>query len=123
MANRGIELARAGKTVLFAYEEAIGYMCGTSVWDKDGVSAAMHAAELVAYLSTRNEGSLQDHLDRLFVKYGFHVTNNSYYLNHRPEMTTKMFKRIRNFDGSNTVCCHFPIQVALRSFAEASEKV
>lgn len=103
MGNRGIELTKAGKTVLFAYEEAIGYMCGTSVWDKDGISAAMHVAELVAYLDSTKAGTLQEHLDRLFVQYGFHVTNNSYYLSHQPEMTKKMFNRIRNFNGPNTV--------------------
>ncbi|XP_022657809.1 phosphoglucomutase-2-like isoform X1 [Varroa destructor] len=102
MGNRGIELTKAGKIVLFAYEEAIGYMCGTSVWDKDGISAAMHVAELVAYLDSTKAGTLQEHLDRLFVKYGFHVTNNSYYLSHQPEMTKKMFNRIRNFNGPNT---------------------
>ncbi|OQR69827.1 phosphoglucomutase-2-like [Tropilaelaps mercedesae] len=102
MANKGIELEKNGNMVLFAYEEAIGYMCGTSVWDKDGVSAAMHMAEMVAYLDSNGLGTLEDHLNRLYTEYGFHVSNNSYYLNHRPEMTAKMFHRIRNFNEPNT---------------------
>jgi phosphoglucomutase / phosphopentomutase len=50
MGNKSIELISQGKTVLFAYEEAIGFMCGTNVLDKDGVSAAVRVSELVAHL-------------------------------------------------------------------------
>jgi phosphoglucomutase / phosphopentomutase len=50
MGNKSIELLAEGKTVLFAYEEAIGFMCGTNVLDKDGISAAVRVSELVAYL-------------------------------------------------------------------------
>ena len=34
MGNISDKLLKAGKTVLFAYEEAIGFMCGTAVLDK-----------------------------------------------------------------------------------------
>lgn len=59
MGNRACELIAAGKTVLFAFEEAIGFMCGTAVLDKDGVSAAAHVAELVAYLETKGSNLQQ----------------------------------------------------------------
>ena len=36
-----------GEVVLFAYEEAIGFMCGTKVLDKDGVSASVVVTELI----------------------------------------------------------------------------
>ena len=35
---------------MLAFGESIGYMCGTQVLDKDGVSGAIGAAELIAYL-------------------------------------------------------------------------
>jgi phosphoglucomutase/phosphopentomutase len=51
MANIAQDLEkREGKTVLLAYEEAIGYMCSTRVLDKDGIFAGVRMAELIAYL-------------------------------------------------------------------------
>ena len=54
MANKAYDLERnPEKKVLLAYEEAIGFMCGTQVLDKDGISAAIRAAELMAFLDTK----------------------------------------------------------------------
>lgn len=33
----------------------LGFMCGTSVLDKDGVSAAVVIAEMAAYLDTKSQ--------------------------------------------------------------------
>ncbi|PSN50266.1 Phosphoglucomutase-2 [Blattella germanica] len=41
MGNKTEELQKEGKNVLFAFEEAIGFMCYMSVLDKDGISAAI----------------------------------------------------------------------------------
>ena len=65
MANKSDELERSGKKVLLAYEEAIGFMCGTRVLDKDGVSALVRAMELMAFLSRRNM-TLNDKLNNLY---------------------------------------------------------
>ena len=51
MGNKSHELMRAGQEVLFAYEEAIGFMFGITVLDKDGISAAAFSAAAVANLS------------------------------------------------------------------------
>ena len=48
MGNVADKLLSEGKHVLFAFEEAIGFMCGSSVLDKDGVSAV--AKEKSLYL-------------------------------------------------------------------------
>lgn len=52
MGNRADDLIKAGKRILLAFEEAIGFMCGTTVLDKDGVAAALRCAELTAYLNS-----------------------------------------------------------------------
>ena len=65
MGSKIAELEAQGKRVLFAYEEAIGFMCGTAVLDKDGISAGIRAAEMAAYLSS-NGKSLRDKLDELY---------------------------------------------------------
>jgi phosphomannomutase len=63
----------AGQRFLFGYEEALGYCVGGVVRDKDGISAALVAAELVAVL--RAEGAtVQDRLDDLDRRHGVHHT-------------------------------------------------
>lgn len=61
-------MKNAGKEVLFAYEEAIGFMCGTNVLDKDGISAGMHLAELATYLETMRL-TLHDKLNEIYMQY------------------------------------------------------
>lgn len=65
MGSKTAELQVQDKHVLFAYEEAIGFMCGTAVLDKDGISAGIRVAEMAAFLSS-NGMSLRDKLDDLF---------------------------------------------------------
>ncbi|XP_037087325.1 phosphoglucomutase-2-like [Pollicipes pollicipes] len=99
MANKAVELEAAGKTVLFAFEEAIGFMCGTAVLDKDGISAALAVAQLATFLSGQGV-SLAQHLDYIYDTYGFHTTNNSYYICHDPSVVRRLFERIRSLGGS-----------------------
>ena len=56
MGNRSEELRDQGYDVVFAYEEAIGYCCGSVVNDKDGVSAAAIVAEMVLKLRKEVRG-------------------------------------------------------------------
>ena len=65
MGNRSHTLLNEGKTVLFAFEEAIGYMCGSTVLDKDGVSSAAVSAEMAAYLY-RNNSTLKKKLEDIY---------------------------------------------------------
>jgi phosphomannomutase len=54
MANRSHELEQDKEVrVLLAFEEAIGFMCGSNVLDKDGVSALVRTMELIAFLNKR----------------------------------------------------------------------
>ncbi len=58
---------------LLGYEEAIGYSVGGLVRDKDGISAALVAAEMVADAKQRGE-TMWDRLDRLAVEHGLYRT-------------------------------------------------
>jgi phosphomannomutase len=58
---------------LLGYEEAIGYCVGGVVRDKDGISAALVAAEMVAALIERGE-TVWDRLDALAVEHGLYLT-------------------------------------------------
>jgi phosphomannomutase len=63
-----------GCTLVYAYEEAIGHCVDPgAVRDKDGISAAVLACDLVAAL--RNQGrTVLDALDALAVRHGVHTT-------------------------------------------------
>lgn len=68
MGNRSYDLINTeNKEVLFAFEEAIGFMCGTAVLDKDGVSAAVTISELASYLY-KNSETLSDKLEWIYKK-------------------------------------------------------
>lgn len=102
MGNASHDLLQQGKTVLFAFEEAIGFMNGTQVLDKDGVSAAMRLAEMATYLAMEHNMTLYDKLQAIYKTYGYHVSNNSYYICHDQDVINKMFNRMRNFSGPDT---------------------
>ncbi|XP_006129600.2 phosphopentomutase isoform X3 [Pelodiscus sinensis] len=101
MGNRAKQLMDQGKTVLFAFEEAIGYMCSPVVLDKDGVSAAVITAELSSWLATKNL-SLSQQLKAIYEEYGYHITKASYFICHDPKVIKDLFENLRNFDGKNT---------------------
>ena len=73
-------LARAdkdtpGHTLMYAYEEAIGHCVDpAAVRDKDGITAAVVAAELVGMLKARG-ASVPGELDRLARRHGVHITS------------------------------------------------
>ena len=70
-------LVRAGDgngTLVYAYEEAVGHCVDPDVVrDKDGISATVLVADLVADLAGAGR-TLQDALDDLAVEFGVHVT-------------------------------------------------
>ena len=53
MGSRADELRNEGKIVLYAFEEAIGYMLGTNVLDKDGISAMAVIGECACWLDAK----------------------------------------------------------------------
>ncbi|XP_071152090.1 phosphopentomutase-like [Mytilus edulis] len=99
MGNKSDEYLKAGKTVLFAFEEAIGFMCGSSVLDKDGVSASMVTAEMATHLYDQGL-TLYKQLENIYQKYGYHISLNSYFICHDKDVIKKLFDDLRNFNGT-----------------------
>lgn len=68
LGNKAIDLGQQEYEVLFAYEEAIGFMIGHIVKDKDGISALATFAELVVQLDKRGL-MISEYLEELHNKY------------------------------------------------------
>ncbi|RWS09628.1 phosphoglucomutase-2-like protein [Dinothrombium tinctorium] len=102
MGNKSDELIKNGKIVLFAYEEAIGYMCGSKVLDKDGITAAVEISQLAAYLKATKNATLAEHLLEIYKMYGYHYTIASYFLCYDPNTTKSIFDRLSNYEGPNS---------------------
>lgn len=85
----------AGDTVLFAFEEAIGFMfpAGASM-DKDGVAAAAVFAEMAAALYRRGT-TVAAHLADLYARYGQYVYRASYFVVDPPSRARPVFDRLR----------------------------
>lgn len=73
IANRSLDLAREGFGLVVGYEEALGYTVSNVVRDKDGVSAALVAADMAAYHAS-NGHTLLDALDLLARKHGLFLS-------------------------------------------------
>uniref|UniRef100_A0A4W5Q5K0 Phosphoglucomutase 2-like 1 n=1 Tax=Hucho hucho TaxID=62062 RepID=A0A4W5Q5K0_9TELE len=95
------ELAKTGNEVIFAFEESIGFLCGSMVPDKDGVSAAVVVAEMASYLYNKNL-TLHQQLENIFETYGYHISTTSYVICHDPPTVKRIFTRLRTFEGENT---------------------
>ncbi|XP_067630795.1 phosphopentomutase isoform X2 [Eurosta solidaginis] len=100
MGNETEKLLSAGKTVLFAFEEAIGFMFSTNVLDKDGISAACHLASMACYLEAKEHFTLDEKLQNIYKEYGFHYNKSSYFFCYEQKTIKKIFARLRNFAGA-----------------------
>ncbi|XP_019716271.1 glucose 1,6-bisphosphate synthase [Hippocampus comes] len=96
--NRIQELTAEGKTVLFAFEESIGFLCGSRIPEKDGVSTAVVVAEMAADLRDRKL-SLQQQLHNIYQMYGYHMSRTSYVICNDGVTIGRIFARLRDFGG------------------------
>lgn len=95
MGNRSQELRDEGFDVIFAFEEAIGFCVGDVVKDKDGVCAAAVFSEFVNYIDRVEGLTAGQYLTQLSEKYGYFLSNNSYFICHQPEVIDGIFEKIR----------------------------
>ncbi|XP_062132045.1 glucose 1,6-bisphosphate synthase [Drosophila sulfurigaster albostrigata] len=100
MANKAIELQGLGRTVLFAFEQPIGYMFSTMVADKDGINAACQVATMASHLRTTRSVTLIEKLREIYDTYGFHATisNGLTYDSHTK--MTNMFNKLRSYEDN-----------------------
>ncbi|KAJ0398713.1 hypothetical protein P43SY_004130 [Pythium insidiosum] len=108
MGNKTAELRAEGKTVLFSFEEAIGFCVGDLVKDKDGVCAAAVFAEMAVQLH-KQQRTVAQHLTSLYERYGHFVTQNHYVKCYEPAVTARIFERLRNGGKYWTHCGDFEI--------------
>ena len=66
-------MRRTDKRLVFAYEQALGYLVADQPLDKDGISAAMVMTEIAA-LAVHDGVTVQQRLDQIAAEYGQHVT-------------------------------------------------
>ena len=94
LGNVARDLSADGYTVLFAFEEALGYMVPQTVHDKDSISAA--AVFLVAASYWASQGrSPYDQLQALYAQLGYFEDANTYLVSPSPETTNRVFAEIR----------------------------
>ncbi|OBZ75867.1 putative phosphoribomutase [Grifola frondosa] len=99
--NTALALEQEGYEVPFGYEEAIGYMFGSELRDKDGVAASVVFAEMAVALE-REGKTAHSRLQELYNLYGFFKTSNSYFICTNSPTIDNIFARIRNYDGKGT---------------------
>ncbi|EGO21670.1 hypothetical protein SERLADRAFT_440916 [Serpula lacrymans var. lacrymans S7.9] len=121
--NTALDLVRVGYEVPFGYEEAIGYMFGSEIRDKDGVAATMVFAQLAAGLRQRGR-TVRSLLEELYERSVFEYTGvppmsdvsiadmgtlrnglktrNSYFICTDPKTVENIFDRIRSYGPQMT---------------------
>ncbi|KAH7889858.1 hypothetical protein F5I97DRAFT_1800865 [Phlebopus sp. FC_14] len=109
--NTALDLIQAGYEVPFGYEEAIGFMFGPEIRDKDGISATIIFAGLVMELRQRGL-TVKEHLDSLYRKYGYFETRNSYFICSDPMKIDQIFSRLRQFESFPSIAPHYPSSIA-----------
>ncbi|GAA5795843.1 hypothetical protein EDC94DRAFT_595345 [Helicostylum pulchrum] len=108
--NTAMDLEKQGLDVIFSYEEAIGFTIGDIVKDKDGISALGFFAEWAVQLYKRGITAYQ-YLEELYQKYGYFVSENSYFICDDKAKIQKIFDRIRYGDNAQERKLNYPKQI------------
>ncbi|EME42077.1 hypothetical protein DOTSEDRAFT_72995 [Dothistroma septosporum NZE10] len=100
LGNVAQDLKKQGLDPAFAYEEAIGFMFPTVVWDKDGIAAA--AVFLSAWQRWKKQGMTPwQKLQQLYKTYGYFEDANTYLISPSPGVTNQVFDDIRKSDNGS----------------------
>ncbi len=91
---------KEGCKLMLAFEQAIGYMVGSMCPDKDGIRTAAVFAEMAVHLYEHQHTTLSDHLEHLYVHYGYMAARDSYFFCHDPRRMFGIFEELKSADGS-----------------------
>lgn len=94
--NTALYLVQEGYDVPFGYEEAIGFMFGPDIRDKDGVAATVRFVE-IAYALRGKGKTVGSYLNELYERYGHFRTSNGYFICHESASIEAIFRRLRNW--------------------------
>lgn len=96
-----IDSKNPDESFIFGFEEAIGYLYGDSIRDKDGISAAMLVSEMAAYYKTKSKNLLEI-LEDLMGKYGYYE-NYQFSINMKGVHGMKLMDRAMENFRSNPI--------------------
>ncbi|KAK7187455.1 hypothetical protein DPSP01_002573 [Paraphaeosphaeria sporulosa] len=94
LGNVARDLDAAGYSVVFAFEEALGYMVPQTVHDKDSISAAAVFLTAAAHWATQGLTPYTQ-LQKLYQHVGYFEDANTYLVSPSPATTTQVFTAIR----------------------------
>ncbi|KAL9623824.1 MAG: hypothetical protein Q9160_001815 [Pyrenula sp. 1 TL-2023] len=92
--NRADDLSKQGISVLFGYEEALGYMFPDVSLDKDGIAAASCFISAAKSWALKGLSPYQK-LVELYKEYGWHDSINTYFTSSDASITKTLFDSIR----------------------------
>lgn len=94
LGNRALTLKERGYDVILAYEEALGFMPYDLVYDKDGILSMTVLLRLAKALYSEDK-TLFSELERLYEKYGFFSSANSYFVMREPSEVRTLMAALR----------------------------
>ena len=98
LGNIAQSLQREGYNPVYAYEEAIGYMFPSVVWDKDGIAAAAVFLKACQRWKTQRLTPWTK-LQELYKTYGYFEDANTYLVSPSPDVTNTVFADIRRLSN------------------------
>lgn len=107
LGNRTLQLQEKGCNVVFAYEEALGYMCNPEIPDKDGITALYEFLRVLLRIENRGSTISRD-LEHLYSRIGHFATHNSYYVA-TPQEVRETFVQIRKSGVPKTIGTDFQV--------------
>ncbi|WP_415721808.1 phospho-sugar mutase [Photobacterium ganghwense] len=104
---------------LFAYEEALGYTVGQTVWDKDGLSALVAFAQMTAELTAQGK-TVWDQLEGIYREHGFYLNaQRSIALDpNSPPLGDRLRAEQPNTIANRSVVCVEDLKTSQRQYAD-----
>jgi phosphomannomutase len=97
--DTALRLADQGYTLIFAFEQAIGYMVGDICPDKDGIRTAAIFGEMCNHIYNVKGSTLNAELQRLYDVYGYMAAKDSYFFCYDPQVMFKIFEEMKQANG------------------------